>query len=512
MEMRTLRNTIIDIKDLSDSREVMERKAPKSILIFILIVLAIVITLLVWSFFGEIDEYSTISGEIRPQASTNIISAVSGGKIKELNFENGDIVEAGDTILTLDVGSAESQKEALTTSIEECKEKIKYNNQLKECVEKGKNTFSQSEKEIEYFNQYEKYVNDLEISLGQIYDTDNQNKNSKDEANATLQSVQDSIDKDKRLIEEYNNIINAVENDLTFSSSNSLLISYYNNYIQSINNADIQINEYESSYESLKQQVGNGVTQSQVDEVKAQLDSAKSQKESLKTAFLLEVNQKIDSLNTEIESLNATKEKTSASLDSFFSSTSENQVKEQAKLNMIVSVDSTISTLENAKTEYEMQLLSLNDTLDNSVITSEISGQLVFYDELSVGNTIQSGVQVAKILPLNNELRTILYIPNTEISDVKVGQKVEYTVSSISSTDYGKVYGEITDISADSFVDESSGTIYYKAEATLDNLSLSNLSGEIKDLKSGMTVEAHIISGSKKIILWFLEQLNFIDF
>lgn len=511
MEMRTLKNTIIDIKDLSDSREVMERKAPKSILIFILIVLVIVITLLMWSFFGEIDEYSTVSGEIRPQLSTNIISAISGGKIKELNFDNGDIVEAGDTILTLDVGSVKSQKEALTSNIEECKEKIKYNNQLKECVEKGKNTFSKSDEEIEYYNQYEKYINDLEISLSQIYDTNNQNKNSKEEANATLQSVQDSIDKDNQLIEEYNNIINAVENNLTFSSSNSMLISYYNNYIQSIDNADIQINEYEHTYESLKQQVGNGVTQSQVDEVKVQLDSAKNQKESLKTAFLLDVNQKIDGLNTEIDSLNTTKNKTSASLDSFSSSTSETQVKEQAKLNMVVSVDSTISTLENAKTEYEMQLLSVNDTLDNSVITSEISGQIVFYDELSVGNTVQSGVQVAKIIPSNNELRTILYIPNTEISNVKIGQEVEYTVSSISSTDYGKVYGEITGISADSFADESSGTIYYKAEATLSSSYLSNLSGEIKDLKSGMTVEAHVISGSKKIIIWFLEQLNFID-
>ena len=511
MEMRTLRNTIIDIKDLSDSREVMVRKAPKSILIFILIILIIVITLLLWSFFGEIDEYSTVSGEIRPQASTNIISAINGGKIKELNFENGDIVEAGDTILTLDTGSAESQKEALTTNIEEYKEKIKYNNQLKECVEKGENTFSQSNEEIEYYNQYEKYVNDLEVSLGQIYDTDNQNKNSKKEANVTLQSVQDSIDKDSKLIEEYNNIINAVENNLTFSSSNSMLISYYNNYIKSIDNADIQIKEYEHTYESLKQQIGNGVTQSQVDEVKVQLDSAMSQKESLKTAFLLEVNQKIDNLNTEIESLNATKEKTSVSLDSFSSSTSENQVKEQAKLNMIVSVDSTISTLENAKTEYEMQLLSVNETLENSVITAEISGQIVFYDELSVGNTVQVGVQIAKIMPSNNELRTILYIPNTEISDVKIGQKVEYMVSSISSTDYGKVYGEITDISADSFADESSGKIYYKAEATLESSSLTNLSGEIKELKSGMTVEAHIVSGSKKIIIWFLEQLNFID-
>lgn len=108
-----------------------------------------------------------------------------------------------------------------------------------------------------------------------------------------MQSVQDSIDKDSKLIEEYNNIINAVENNLTFSSSNSMLISYYNNYIKSIDNADIQIKEYEHTYESLKQQIGNGVTQSQVDEVKVQLDSAMSQKESLKTAFLLEVNQKL---------------------------------------------------------------------------------------------------------------------------------------------------------------------------------------------------------------------------
>lgn len=506
-----MKNTIIDIKDLSDSREVMERKAPKSILIFILIILIILITLLVWSFFSEIDEYSTVSGEIRPKASTNVISAISGGKIKELNFENGDIVKAGDTILTLDVGSAESQKEALTTNIEEYKEKIKYNNQLKECVEKGKNTFSQSNEEIEYYNQYEKYLNDLEISLGQIYDTDNQNKNSKEEASATLQSVQDSIDKDNRLIEEYNNIINAVENNLTFSSSNSMLISYYNNYIQSIDNADIQINEYESSYESLIQQLGKGVTQSQVDEVKVQLDLAKSQKESLKTAFLLDVNQKIDNLNTEIESLNATKEKTNVSLDSFSSSTSETQVKEQAKLNMIVSIDSTISTLETKKTEYEMQLLSVNDTLDNSVITSESSGQIVFYDELSVGNTVQSGVQVAKIIPLNNELKTILYIPSTEISDVKIGQEVEYTVSSISSTDFGNVYGKIVDISADSFIDESSGTVYYIAVGTLENKSLFNFFGEEKFLKSGMTVEGHIISDSKKIIIWFLEQLSYIN-
>ena len=506
-----MKNTIIDMKDLTDSREVMEKKAPKSILIFVLIVLSIVIALLIWSFFGEIDEYSTVSGEVRPQLSTNIISTISGGKIKELNYSDGDFVKSGDTILTLDVGSAESQKQTLTDKINECDAKIKYNKKLKQCVEDGKNGFSQTKEEIDYYNQYEKYISDLEVSLGQIHDTDNQNKNSKKEANATLNSVEESIDKDNQLIKEYQNLINAVENDLNFASNNSMLRAYYDNYVQSLENADAQIKEYESTYEALKTQPDSETAQSQAEQAKLQLDSAKGQKESLKTSFLLEVNQKIDSLKTEIATLNDTKAKTNSSLESFSSSTTEEQVREQAKLNMVVSVDNAISTLESSKTEYDMQLLSVNDTINNSVITSESSGQIVFYDDLSVGNTVQSGTQIAKVIPSDNELKTTLYIPSTDISDVKVGQKVEYTVSSISSTDYGKVYGKITDVSADSFADQSNNMMYYKAEATLDSSSLSNLSGEIKELKSGMTVEAHIISGSKKIIIWFLEQLNFID-
>lgn len=506
-----MKNTIIDMKDLTDSREVMEKKAPKSILIFVLIVLSIVIALLIWSFFGEIDEYSTVSGEVRPQLSTNIISTISGGKIKELNYSDGDFVKSGDTILTLDVGSAESQKQTLTDKINECDTKIKYNKRLKQCVEDGKNGFSQTKEEIDYYNQYEKYISDLDVSLGQIHDTDNQNKNSKKEANATLNSVEESIDKDNQLIKEYQNLINAVENDLSFASNNSMLRAYYDNYVQSLENADAQIKEYESTYEALKNQPDSETAQSQAEQAKLQLDSAKGQKESLKTSFLLEVNQKIDSLKTEIATLNDTKAKTNSSLESFSSSTTEEQVREQAKLNMVVSVDNAISTLESSKTEYEMQLLSVSDTINNSVITSESSGQIVFYDDLSVGNTLQSGAQVAKVIPSDKELKTTLYIPSTDISDVKVGQKVEYTVSSISSTDYGKVYGKITDVSADSFADQSNNMMYYKAEATLDSSSLSNLSGEIKELKSGMTVEAHIISGSKKIIIWFLEQLNFID-
>ncbi len=506
-----MKDIIVNMEDLSDSRELMERKAPKAISIFISIVLSIIITLLIWSLLGEIDEYLQVGGEIRPQSSTNTITIMNGGKIKSIAFKDGDIVKAGDTILTLDIEAIEEQKRILNKNIADYDEKIKYNIQLKKCIEDEKNTFSKSEKEIGYYNQYEKYINDLKISLGQIYDANNQNSNLKEEAKFTLQSIDENIAKNNQLIQEYRNIIAAVENDSSFLSSNNTLISYYNSYIQTYNSLVVKISEYETYYEALKPQTNDEAIQIQIEEIEAQLDLLKDDQTSLKNSFILEVNQKIDSLKSDIESLQDTKEKTNLSLKNFDSSTSEAQVKEQVKLNMMVAIDNAISSLEGAKLENEMQLLSINDTIDNSKVTSEISGQIVFYNELSAGNTIQSGEQIAKIVPINNDFRTILYISNADISNVKVGQKVEYTVSSISSADYGKLYGKITSISADSFVDEASGTTYYKAEGTIDSSSVSSLSGETKYLKSGMSVEAHIVSGSKKLIIWFLEQLNFIN-
>lgn len=102
------------------------------------------------------------------------------------------------------------------------------------------------------------------------------------------------------MIKEYQNLINAVENDLNFASNNSMLRAYYDNYVQSLENADAQIKEYESTYEALKNQPDSETAQSQAEQAKLQLDSAKGQKESLKTSFLLEVNQKIDSLKRKL--------------------------------------------------------------------------------------------------------------------------------------------------------------------------------------------------------------------
>lgn len=506
-----MKATIIDIEELTDSRELIERKTPKYITIFLIVILVIIITFLIWATISEIDEYSTVSGEIRPEESVSMISTMGSGKIQDIKFKNGDKVNAGDVILTIDVEAANNQKDILTNTIEKLNKEITYNEKLKQCIENDKNTFSQTGEESKYYKQYEKYENDLSISLSEVKNTDNQNTMSNEQANITLRTLRSDINKNNQLILEYENIIKAIEENSDFTSNNDTIMVYYENYILNLNNANILVEKYKKAYEDLLLLKENGVTQNQIDEAKIQWDSASSQKESVKSTFLLEVNQKIDSLKTEISSLEESVEKTNNSLNEVSEVLTEEQVIEQAKLNMVVSINSTINSLENTKMEYDIQLLSVNEEINNSTVKSEISGEIMYYNDFSEGDTIQGGTQIAKIIPSGDKLKTILYITDSDISNIKIGQSIEYTVTSISSVDYGKVYGKITNISADSFIDESNGMVYYKAEGTLDLSSLTNLSGDVKNLKTGMTVEAHIISGSKKIIIWCLEQLNFIS-
>ena len=62
-----MESKIHSFEDLSDSKEIMLKKAPKGMVFFIMISFAILMTALIWSYFGKIDTYVTAQGEIRPQ-------------------------------------------------------------------------------------------------------------------------------------------------------------------------------------------------------------------------------------------------------------------------------------------------------------------------------------------------------------------------------------------------------------------------------------------------------------
>ena len=60
-----MKGIVLDLKDITDSREVMESKESPKIRCFIYILLAVIISAVVFACFFEIVEYTKVAGEIK---------------------------------------------------------------------------------------------------------------------------------------------------------------------------------------------------------------------------------------------------------------------------------------------------------------------------------------------------------------------------------------------------------------------------------------------------------------
>ena len=150
-------------------------------------------------------------------------------------------------------------------------------------------------------------------------------------------------------------------------------------------------------------------------------------------------------------------------------------------------------TVERLELEIERQksyLEELNVRLSYTEIYSPING-IVTQVTAEEGETLVSGLQVGNLITvLNPELLELwIYVDETDISKVSVGQSVEYTVDTYpEKTFIGKI--DRINISPDIF----ENIVYYRAIVNIDNKTA-------EFLKPEMTTQCKIIIASKKDVL-----------
>ena len=65
-------------------------------------ILALVVVALIWSFVGHINEVAVAAGKVIPSGQIKTIQVKNKGIIKEINVEEGQLVQEGDTLVVLD--------------------------------------------------------------------------------------------------------------------------------------------------------------------------------------------------------------------------------------------------------------------------------------------------------------------------------------------------------------------------------------------------------------------------
>ncbi len=508
--------SIIEMKDLSDSREVMMQKSPLSVSVFIYILLAALVTALLWAAFGKIDTYVSAAGEIRPDDAVATVSSINGGKIKAIHALDGETVHVGDLLIEFDAASTAEQKELLDTQLASAKEKLGYYETLKQSVELGENLFSLTTREELFYYQYENYVLSVQNQVEQINVSNDQTDSKRRELNHSITSAQAQIDDARASAESYRGLYDAVAANEAYTGTNAQMMLLYLDYKTNYDTYYLVYKNAKETYDKLVEQTGAddggdssaAVSQDSVDQAKYAMDSAANDVFAVRNKFLLELNTSIEELQANISTLETQKKTYTLQLDALSKESLAAEAEEKAKAEFFVTINNSIAGIQSEIDTLQNQLITANQSSENASILAQRTGTLVLTQEMTEGDFLASGAQIGTIVPDGGQLKVLLYIPEGRISEIKVGQEIEYTIGAISVTDYGKIRGNISSVSADSFVDEGSGQKFYKAEALLDSTTLQNKSGESIRVQTGMLLEGRVISGSQSILSWLLDKLN----
>ena len=158
-------------------------------------------------------------------------------------------------------------------------------------------------------------------------------------------------------------------------------------------------------------------------------------------------------MEQEIANYESTLENYNAKKESLTKTENKDSSLQQIKDKYYLSINNTISSLCVEIDSLNEQLLGIEKSIEQSEMIAEVDGVLVYTQDYSVGDSLSAGTVVGTLVPTTENYEAIIYIPEYSIAEISVEQEIEYVFSSISATDFGKVYGEITEISKDSFVD-----------------------------------------------------------
>jgi HlyD family secretion protein/adhesin transport system membrane fusion protein len=153
--------------------------------------------------------------------------------------------------------------------------------------------------------------------------------------------------------------------------------------------------------------------------------------------------------------------------------------------------------------EVKESLKKQTDRVERLVVRAPTRGPVQQVLQRSPGEVVRPGETLARIVPIDDALVAEVYVKPEDIAAVKVGDKAELKVTAYDFSKYGKIKGEVTDISPTTFENDDKRS-YYKVLIRFNPGRSDRFASEWR-LQPGMTVDAEIISGSKSLLQYLLK-------
>ncbi|QWB99710.1 HlyD family secretion protein [Mycoplasmatota bacterium] len=194
---------VIEFKDLSEAREVVEHKIPNFMLWFFYFVLGLLTLALVWSYFGKKEIVVQASGMVKTEETQSVIPLVNTSVLNTY-FGEGAFVNKGDLILELDGRSIEADKRSYQNALSSIEEDLTISRLYLTSVQTDTNLF-----ELTNIDHVTKYY-EMETYLDLLNDSTEPVKFKQ----TKIVEVTENINQQEQTIDQYENEIEKLDQQL----------------------------------------------------------------------------------------------------------------------------------------------------------------------------------------------------------------------------------------------------------------------------------------------------------
>ncbi|NQZ14842.1 MAG: HlyD family efflux transporter periplasmic adaptor subunit, partial [Alphaproteobacteria bacterium] len=119
------------------------------------------------------------------------------------------------------------------------------------------------------------------------------------------------------------------------------------------------------------------------------------------------------------------------------------------------------------------------------------------------GGIIEPAMQLAEIVPVDDDLKIVARVAPHEIAFLKIGQKANIKISAYDSQRYGSLKGELVRIGANS-VSDGEDNIFFEIDLVAEKNYLGTEDNQLP-VTTGMIADVEVITGKRTVLEYLLK-------
>ncbi|MGR3718019.1 MAG: HlyD family type I secretion periplasmic adaptor subunit [Thermohalobaculum sp.] len=156
--------------------------------------------------------------------------------------------------------------------------------------------------------------------------------------------------------------------------------------------------------------------------------------------------------------------------------------------------------------ELKERRIALNERLSRLDVRAPLGGVVLDMTVHALKSVVRPAEPMLYIVPSDSELVVDAQVDPIHIDSVRAGQEAVLRFSAFNTRTTPELFGIVSKVSPDAFIDEATKRSYYRAEVLLKEGELLKLEGQ--ELIAGMPVEVFIQTGERTPINYLLKPIT----